>query len=514
MNKEKFEKSGKTANAGKNCNAKGQRNNRKGKFRSSKPEAERAERGKAFTNDASWYTANANLVAAAANVPFPYRPGMVVPIDANGSTYRVPGVLHIDWAPWVGAWNNPTSPVSLAAQDIFNRVRAVYSGSLEADSPDFMMYFLALDSIYSYIGYLKRLYKTTIAYSSQNYVTPNGLLKAMAPFDEAAITAMRTNRDQFWQNINTLIGMTTRFRCPAVFPLFNRHYWLNENVYTDDTSLNSQFYVFQQTHYLKFGMVEHLGHTAGGCTYVPLPESCYKGANVVQGMYDFGAELISALSGTDDTFIISGYLTRTFDGAPNFSVPELAYNEIITPAYDEVVLSQIQNAYTPFTDGKCKINLKAIYQDPTTNIINTDFELTVPEAHQGTSIRPFLNLRKEQPNPVDVIEASRLQTTVLFDMAEGAGIVAGTELVTKIWMDLPDGSGHMPVIQHMVYDTDPTLAKVDVFMSLLAAISAFDWHPFIFVNSKSTSMQQGLRICGDIANFTTMDFHQMAAINR
>lgn len=125
-------------------------------------------------NDIAWYSKNPELLIAAAQVPYPFKPGMMVPggtfTDQAGTyTYNadtwLPGVCTVQFDYSVGYSNDTMSPASIAAREMFARIRSKFSGRLVADAPDIFMYCLALDQVHAYIAWLKRLYRLLRTYS-------------------------------------------------------------------------------------------------------------------------------------------------------------------------------------------------------------------------------------------------------------------------------------------------------------------------------------------------------------
>lgn len=257
-------------------------------------------------NDFSWYARNPELVRPAANLPFPYKPGMSVALAAKytASTKQVrefqsaiPGILCLNWMPTLGQSKVASDPASNAAKEIFARVRSAFSGTLKADPPDYVIYLCALDSIFSYIGSLKRIYRILTAYSPFNYNMPNLLLQALG-IPNLVVEQLKSEKVLLLQNINYLVDMTKKLHCPAIFPMFNRHYWLNDNVYTDANTPKSQFYAFRQTHYFKFALINTpQGQPAGGLSLVAAPTLTTSSPS--QTLFDFGRSLIDALQSSD-----------------------------------------------------------------------------------------------------------------------------------------------------------------------------------------------------------------------
>lgn len=212
-------------------------------------------------NDISWYSKYPELLRAAASIPTPNRPGMSVPVgytvsdqNTNIFTYTIPGTMVLDWLPTVGYSSTATSPVSIVAKQLYAKVRAAFSGSLSVDAPDLVIYLLCLDSIFSYIGNLKRMYRLLNAYTPNNYTLPVEILQTIYGMEVTDVTALQSNRVALWSAINELIHMTSNLTCPAVFDYFNRHYWMNDNVYADSNSPMAQFYAFNQVAYYQFAL--------------------------------------------------------------------------------------------------------------------------------------------------------------------------------------------------------------------------------------------------------------------
>lgn len=157
-------------------------------------------------NDFKWYNANPMLTEAAARVAFPYRPGMYLNLNDQSNGTRlgrlpIPGVFAMNWVPTIGYSNSATDPASIAAKEIFAKVRESFSGSIDADPPDFVIYFMALDSVFSYIGMLKRVYRILNTYTPENYLIPDLLLNALS-VPTAVANELRANKAQLWQVIN------------------------------------------------------------------------------------------------------------------------------------------------------------------------------------------------------------------------------------------------------------------------------------------------------------------------
>lgn len=529
------------------------------------------KQGSESMNDISWYSRYPNLLAAAGSFPFPYRPGMQLPLgelsanlDANGrmtpadarlAEYQVPGVMAMNWIPVTGYSKDATDPPSVAAKEIYARVRQVYSGNLLADAPDYIVYLMCLDSIYAYIAYLKRIYRILTAWSPNNYIVPDGLLGVMG-FTSADIENLRRDRMRFFQYINELVFQARKFTCPAIMDIFNRHYWMSDNVYTDAPTPASQMYVFNLVAVHQFCEQDTPdGVPASGTEIVELPhfarQSSSASAITAEDMYEFGVQLIEALVAWDDAYTIDGYLRRAYEGVPTFVVDELRMDEVFTPVYVEEVLQQIENSrgipfgrYSASTWVSNPFNLY-IHQDPKTNAVLCDMQITTygtaGDYNGQNVVKPWLSIRSDAPTIADSVIATRLQNTCTIESSDSGtpsfdattlwtiNVQAATEvnLGWVLWSENAVNQGgytngiDIKSVKVVARTTGAANAADPVADDNLLAIEAFDWHPItvaIKVYHKSptstvTSTAVGF-ILGDVHNITTITFRDLQNLHR
>lgn len=295
---------------------------RKGKKPQFKPKAnQRSEEKKdapittngrsCFDNAFVWYNKNPLLLESAARIPFATPNGGTLKFDdyvsligsASGSgtvTGAIQGVMALDFSPTVGYSNDESSPATIAARELYAKVRKAYSGTISVDSPDLIMYLLSLDGIFSYIAKLKRIYRTLNVYSGVNRYTPNGLLTAELSLGgnaatEAFLNGLRANKTRLWGGINSLIANASKFTCPAVMDIFNRHYWMNDNYFLDRRSRKAQIYMFRQMVFWKFGLDSE---SRGQVTLEQLTIDTAKDG--VDQLLAFGDKLLAALNDDED----------------------------------------------------------------------------------------------------------------------------------------------------------------------------------------------------------------------
>lgn len=524
---------------------------------------DKAKPGPGF-NDISWYTRYPLLTQASSSVAYPYRPGMKMGLwidesstDAQAATYYIPGVCTINWAPSIGLSENATDPASLVGKEIYGRVRKVYSGSLRADAPDYVIYLMALDSLFSYIAWLKRLYRLLTAWTPNNYMFPDRVVSALT-WGHTTATSLLQDRMALWGYINDLVYQSRKFTAPASMDIFNRHYWMNDNIFTDANMANSQIYLLNQKWFYKYYTTKSPQNVdVGGCQNVSLEATL---SNVTDGsyakaLYNFGLDLINALVAWDDAYTINGYLQRAYEGEPLFGVTELAQDEVVAPIYSEEVLSQIENS-TSVLDGEPQIPTSytfhnTIYQDPTTNAVLC-FPYLIASTNMpmlGSQMNVMMSSRMESPTILDNVLQSRLKcftrlqtnltrTIPKFAMQQdediyGTGsegtdvkaatqytydIYSGTEIVLErtLHFNYSSGSTAKFDLPYVINSAGSSSALKEYIGYRLAVLSQWDWAPLTLISSKDGETQTSLSIqpvC-DVHNVTVMSGDELNEMHR
>lgn len=494
-------------------------------------------------NDFSWYNRYPILTAGVGRQAFPYRPGMAIPaISFDVSTpYSVPGVMAVYWAPSAG-WSRTTdSPISTVAREVWAKVRREFSSTIEVDPPDFIPYIMALDSLYSFIGALSRCYKLLDWYSANNHVTPDGLLTAMG-CNNTLIQSMRDNKADFNLAINLLIKQVLKFTLPFDMDIVSRHFWLNSNVYTDAATINSQFYLFHQVLYYKYGTAP-VGEDGKGtdsataCTYISAP---WYSARKYSDLINFGYTLLTALNESDDAYTMNGYLLRAYGLRSGITLDDLPITSEFEAAYVPEVLAQIENCqpimshYDGWDTNPLLLQDGGIWQDPTTNTVFCKPYVTTSGLDLLTnpalgSDQVAFSIRSDEPTIEDVIVASRLKSQLRLATSadnlgvEGYPVIAGTEITISIniWtrqkanalVTWSQTSYPGRAVLSLATDAAPTNTQqlsIKAFATLAYA-GAFDWRPIatLMVNSAVT----GTYIPFGCKTIISGDVHNLTAIN-
>lgn len=489
-------------------------------------------------NDRSWYMHYPILSDGAGRIQFVSRPGMKLEATASTSysitDYVVPGVMCLKWGPAVGFSQDESSAVSQAARSIWVKVRQAFSSELKVDPPDFVPYIMGLDSIYSYIAWLKRVYCLADWYSANNRAVPNALLMAMG-FTGPQIDHIRSHKADFNLAINSLIKRVAKFTMPFNIDILKRHYWLNMHVFSDAPTINSQLYLFDQEYYFKYSDQVPTSNDASvkatGCT--PVFKNL-TGNDVIVTMFDFGTALIDAIASSDDALTMDGYLRRAYGDTSAFVVEELPLVTDFDIKYEPEVLTQIENSQTVAAmmpnEISSAIYAPSIQQNTATNAIVSQPAyqgLTADISFSGFSegMETVMNVpftsRNDAPGVDEVLEISRLKATVSGDPAVGTaggyGIICGTELPITWLLYIYNAATDSVEIQpywtkfidystsKLTAVTDKASASVEANVTIKRA-GAFDWRPlveYITTNDGTSSIILGaLQFSGDIHNIT------------
>lgn len=474
------------------------RNSTKEQFDKSSAEEKKGQPTNPF-NDVSWYTRNPSLTVAASQIPYPYRPGMQLPVMSIAGTnkyYNIPGIMAIKYAICAGRSDNVTDPASIISKEMYGKIRSAFSGGIVADPPDLFIYMMAMDSIYNQIAEMKRLFRAIGQYFPENYCVPEGLIGALTGLagNDAAVNALIDDKMLFFQQINELVGMVQKFRVPSIMKVMDRHYWLGDYVYTDANALNSQWYVFVNTTHYKFALD---AEGKGQLTPVSFVYKTTESASYTTQWYQHVRGLIEALANSEDAYTISGYFERAYSDTPMFMVAPLLYNEQNIPQYVPEVLAQIENSWVLGVPT----STLTVTQEPSSNAIITT--PTVPTTWtKDLILHNQLSIRNPVPTIFDTIIASRMQPAT-----DGLAVWPATEVPTGYEIHL---AGTF-VVRNQTFS--PTITPAGDDFAFIAAASRFDWSPFFYQYSPADTVNLVNQV-GDIHNVTSFSHKQMRELNR
>lgn len=479
-------------------------------------------------NDPSWYAMNPQLLKDAASFPYAWPLGNELKLGSFAGNFRnagLPGIMRMDWVPTIGYASDGTDPVNVASINIYTKVRHDNSGHANYDHADYMMYLLAMDSVYAFHSWMRRVYGTMLTYSNTNRYFPRAAVKTMGvDFDQ-----LQANMADFRQYINVFAVKASALAIPANMSIMTKHYWMSAGMYYDSNQAKSQTYIFNPIGFYKFGLNE--GTKAGELTFAPLtyefaPEQMPTTKELTfQDIVKYGDALLAPIISDEDFGIMSGDTLKSFGVGGCYTLPITEETYTVAPSYVPEVLDQIQNA--TFV-GMPVATSMTIGQDPTIGKgwIKADPKFQHPWSNAAGGnewpgqnaflIDRFLTFEIDKVEPSNTMEASRwtnICDEVTSDQTKEYRVpTMGTEVMCCAWittMSKSSASSNLleprmlgPIYVSMnidaVAETDmsganPSLAlknaltevnhSVGEILMLTQMLGVFDRHPPVYLSS-------------------------------
>nr|AIY31272.1 capsid protein [Dromedary picobirnavirus] len=395
-------------------------------------------------NDIGWYVQSEEYLKDVASFPFSnalvgnaklgeWR-NILRPRDGGYSSIpqeyamSLSGICDIRITPTYGVAFTATDPCTVAARSVYSFIRHANSGSANYDAPDLMMYLMAMDSMYMLWSWCARAYGVISTYNYNNRFYPNAILTAMG-FD---VTDLVTNRASFKTFIDTMSVRLSSLAVPTVFPVYQRHMWMFQNLFLDRDSGKAQTYVFNPyaIHKLIINSEEptHLDTKLLGSGYT------------IKDLWELFEELSEPLFSSEDIGIMSGDILKAYGSSGIFRINPIPDNYAIIPIYQEDILPQIHNInFIPrFTTSG--------YTQTLDGVIVAEYDYSrVSDAYNSYfwSVRDdgdyLLDMPYNNPSPSDVMYATRLTPSfALADTGSSNNMpvidvnAVGTELVSRM----------------------------------------------------------------------------------
>lgn len=304
-------------------------------------------------NDPSWYLVNGQLAKDVANFSFnnalgdaiSIHPGRVYDMSTTlaTNTYRLPGIASVLVGPSVGPSLNETSPINVAAKNIYSFVRHANSGHANYDPADLMIYLLAVDSVQSYWSWMVRVYGVAQTFSQRNRYIGDALLRSMG-VDPADI---RANICELRAFINQYAIKASVLAVPNTMSYYLRHAWMYQNVYTDEDNPKAQLFMFNPAYLYSYSLnAQAVGELR------PTPIVCMDGqgsfsANLANhtltSIQNMGNGFINAMLAQEDVGIMSGDILKAYGSDKLYRFNQIAEEYAIAPVFSEEVLGQFHN---------------------------------------------------------------------------------------------------------------------------------------------------------------------------
>lgn len=438
------------------------------------------------SNPVSYYTKFTTFAQDAANLPFSLPVGAPISLDFKAindefsTTLHVPGVMRLAYMPTVGISKDFTSPINRSSIRFYTYMRSNQKASASYDHQDITMMMAAMDSCYMFHAMCRRLYGIVRDFTPVNLYYAKALCGACGGIYDDLID----NLQDFRAWINQFAYNLGQYAMPKGMTFFDRHQWMAEGIYVDSKTEKAQTYIFVPDGFWKY---DNTVSTGSQCVYVPYLE---RGIDTpkqytTKELMEFGDSLLNAISNDADFAVISGDIYNFYGGDVN-QLPYVDENYQVLPTYDEVVLSQIENATIM---GAVDQDNQVISQNPSVNQGAILFNPTL--MHTNYQLPAMLNLHKDHPTPDDVIEATRLLTVCGKD---GELLTCGTEIIVEVKVltrnPATGGFRYNPVAANFAHlDTTVSTSYKDVLnlLSDVLLMAQFQHAPQFMVTYKKSA---------------------------
>lgn len=505
------------------------------------------------SNDPAWYAMNPQLLSDAASFPYAWPSGTKLDllneysknnnvwsttskVVSELSNYSVPGIMTGIVVPTVGRSVNATSPVNIAARNIYSFVRHANSGHTNYDSPDLMLYLLAMDSVYTFLSWCRRIYGIMSLYSPVNRYLPEALISAQG----VNFKSVMDDLANFRYRLNLAIKKVGSFVVPASMSYMARHQQMVSGLYYDGKSPKAQIYQYTLGYVYKY--VETAANQAGylDATYV----YSSPGALTAQNIYDIMDSLIDPISASEDCGIMGGDIYKAFGDAGVVKLDWTLDNYSVVPEYNEEMLSQFQNSTV--TGPIYRVPGFDSSQPPANNVTQSEngeiiSDLQFSGLEDNSVLSPsrasgllcsdrVITFNKDVVTPADTMVGTRLTVCSSkfidadpSDSTEEALYqvnVYGSEIMTACTLTrfvFEGGKWQYTTDASFRYDMSYDNTEASAFCELMQAFalaSQFKWHPaFIYTCPSSRNSTTGLfenyqygGLNLDIDNFTVLSY--------
>ena len=473
-------------------------------------------------NHISWYVPDQNLLADVASIPFNYRTGdpYIVTNELADQTVYVPGVVSVRYVPTYGTITSPNDPVNVAATAAYSWIRHANSGSRNYDAPDLMLYLMAMDSVYSGITWLQRSISMLNCFNAQSRYFPNGILKACGIDVEAGQVFGKLPYYRAW--LNNLILRATTLAVPRTLPLYERHAFMNSNVYSDEPNGKAQMYVFNPDYLYKFQLNTDGSGMLAATQFMPDATS----VQTLDTFFGIVQSCIDAIYGDEDAGIMSGDILKAYGANGIFKLVTVPEDLVLVPVYDRDFLEQIHNATIvgEFLSGDITQHLEEVgsgltsYLQQTLLLLDDYKNSSYPGSTAGIVQNgpKFLDIHQD-PTPEVVMKATRFMMADFIAGTTGSSptlqpTAVGTEIVTAARLYTFEGTA-----------SNPTLSAVGfggTFLSAAAAVSRISramqvsYWPLLYLWETQPNDHYGMYLLGNTDRMTLLSVQNIRQLHQ
>lgn len=442
-------------------------------------------------------------------------------VVSNSATPVVPGIMILRFAPTIGVCKQSSDPVNQLLTSSYAWYRNHYRAASRYEPVDIGLYNIGIASAASVWCEFSRVIGLVKAAKQDNLYFARDIVNALG-YDFENLNANLADAQQM---INTLASELRRWSLPADLAVVSRWAQLSSNVYKDSDSPTAQIYVWQMDGYYQYveGNVSATPPTVGYLKYVKFNQRLAATPQLVAGtakmtlddMAEIANTLMLPFFGSSALAQIAADTAQALDYAGLMKYPDLAADFVIEPKYEPEEQAQIENSL--FVGNVTPSDITQAVVSPNANQPNYLIQTVSTVFPEGSTVAPFflehgkfINYHDDKNTADDVMINTRMMPT-------GKVSVTGTDvritlssygteiptlfyLVTKsnlITTSAPTGLNAVQIGFTSAFALNPGVSseldvQINNYSLLTTLISAFDWHPQVYVYGMKLGYASGV----------------------
>lgn len=392
-------------------------------------------------NDIAWYNAYPQLLKDAGTFSFNNPLGSPITVKGTGicRTYNKtqPGVIVFNVAPTFGYSTSWSDPINVAARRFYTFIRHANSGHANYDAPNLMMYLMAVDSVYSMIAHMNRIYGLLQMFSVRNRYYPAAILTALGLDYNSFVDQMA----DFRYFINNYTAKAASLCVPNEFTFYRRHAQLYQGVYLDAPNDKAQTYVFKPAYFYKYVVGAELGQAS--------LDPVKPADNItLAGLKTLANQILDSILLQEDMNIMSGDILKAYGREGLYSLAMMPEDYTTGAVYNPEMMMQIHNATILNVDStdylKWKIK-EVTTAGPDEGSIWMQYPVALSEWTAHLLYDRMVDMHLEDPTPEDIMLATRLTVSGVQDTSKKYVTIkqCGSEVIVDAMyyvIDASDGS--------------------------------------------------------------------------
>nr|UUA79504.1 putative capsid protein [Picobirnavirus sp.] len=417
----------------------------------------------------------------------------------------VPGIMAFKTTIIPGCSEDNQSPINICAKNVYAYVRYVNSGHANYDPADLMMYILALDSAYTMVAWMRRIYGQLMLASQYNRYMLRCMIQSEGmDYDDLSqhIVDLRYFINQFQLKLGSFV-------IPKDFTFFTRHMWMFSNVYLDEPNQKAQMYKFVPDGFWRY--VEDEG--PGKLVFDSLT-----GVSTFADLVSYANTILNALASSEDCGIISGDILKAFGDDRIFKMDALLPEYLVLPVPNEEVLDQIQNLTITgplLMDPNYDFRVPTIWQSTSLDgktagaLMFAPYTLSLGDILYAPSVDRLISVDNPVPSPATTMVATRLlamgEPETINNATYWKWSAIGSEMITGGLVYYWDKvSGFVGNYLDNTFAYQPrSIINYASWLNYIAKVDCFDRHPAFYLFTKDGNNSLFLsNLLFDISNYT------------